>query len=65
MPEFNVLGGEIRELGKLVMTAKRRVRVGDDHRRGHPRTQTTSALTKNITGDTLVSVRSRAATSSA
>ena len=36
MPAFNLLAGEIRDLGRLDADGRRRVRVGHDHRGSHP-----------------------------
>ncbi len=55
--EFNLLGGEVRELGRLVLTAGGVTESVTITAEVTPVQTANSALTRNITGDTLVSVQ--------
>jgi hypothetical protein len=57
MPEFNLLGGETRPLGRLTLTAGGVSESVTITAEVTPVQTATSQLTKNITGDTLVSVQ--------
>ena len=57
MPAFNVLAGEIRELGRLTLTAGGVAESVTITAEVTPVQTATSQLTKNITSDTLVSVQ--------
>jgi len=57
MPAFNLLGGEIRDLQKLTLSAGGVTESVTITAEVTPVQTATSQLTKNITGDTLVSVQ--------
>src|SRR5688572_8521326 len=55
--EFNLLGGEVRDLGRLILTAGGVTESVTITAEVTPVQTANSALTRNITGDTLVSVQ--------